>query len=298
MILSATALAAILSLPSLQFAFQADPAVINQRAEVLQEEPRAETDAEAPAEDPIVTPSQPEPVEQIEALESEDIEEIVPAIEPVDEAPEVSGDGNAEITAETLTNPAPAPATDPTVVTGNARTALLADVSQALSAVTTAKGRFSQIAPDGSESAGDFYLRRPGRVRFEYDAPVPILIVADGATVAVEDTDLETQDRVPLGTTPLGLILDDNLDYERDAEILNVRKANGFIAVAMQDRSGETEGTLELILSADPVELQAWQATDAAGGITTVRLADVETGIRISPRLFRIEELDEDEGRD
>ncbi|MEL7453030.1 MAG: outer-membrane lipoprotein carrier protein LolA, partial [Pseudomonadota bacterium] len=89
----------------------------------------------------------------------------------------------------------PEPYVDPSVVTGDARDEIVSAAAAALSAVETAEGRFVQVAPDFSITEGQFYLRRPGRVRFEYDAPVPILVVADGATVAIEDKDLETQDR-------------------------------------------------------------------------------------------------------
>ena len=65
------------------------------------------------------------------------------------------------------------------------------------------------------------------------DDPNPLLIVADGATVAIEDSDLETQDRVPLVSTPLALLLDDDLDFETEANVLDVRKANGVIGLTM-----------------------------------------------------------------
>ncbi|MEM7005529.1 MAG: outer-membrane lipoprotein carrier protein LolA [Pseudomonadota bacterium] len=289
MFFSLPAVGAILSLISFPTALQTGTALDEQRAEVIQEDPRAEAS-------PVIEGANDSsseiavPVGELDAVIIEDIEAVgAPVEQSVDVLPEP--EPQIEAAVEDV-------APSPMFVTGDAQVSLLSDISDALSGVETAQGKFVQIAPDGFESTGDFYLRRPGRVRFEYDAPVPLLIVADGATVAVEDKDLETQDRVPLRSTPLGLLLDDDLDFESDADILSVRHANGYVAVALRDKSGETDGTLEIVLTDGAYDLVAWTTTDAAGGLTAVQLNDVETGIRISPRLFRIEEIDEDQGRD
>ncbi|MEO0982298.1 MAG: outer membrane lipoprotein carrier protein LolA [Pseudomonadota bacterium] len=191
-----------------------------------------------------------------------------------------------------------APAADETLVpAGEERDAIVAAAAEALSAVGTAKGRFIQIAPDFSMTEGDFALRRPGRVRFDYDEPAPLLIVADGATVAIEDRDLETLDRVPLGATPLDIILDDDLDFDSEAEVTEVRRANGFVAVTLRDLSEEADGLLTLVFEEESYDLVMWRTLDAAGGITSVELADVETNVRINPRLFRIEDPEDEDDR-
>ena len=183
-------------------------------------------------------------------------------------------------------------------ITGPEREALLNDIATALAAVKTAKGRFTQQDAAFNIVSGDFYLRRPGRVRFVYDAPSPLLIVSDGTSVAIEDKDLETQDRLPLRATPLGLILDDEIDFEEQVNILGVRKTENVVGVLMEDKSGETEGSLLLVLDVANYGLLEWQAIDPEGGVTSVQLAGVETGISLNPRLFRIEELDEEDERD
>lgn len=211
-------------------------------------------------------------------------------ITPTD--PDIQPDIRVQLPAEVVA--------DPTIVSPTERRAILKAASEAMSSVVTAKGRFTQIAPDFSLTTGDFALRRPGRVRFAYDAPVPILIVADGTTVAIEDSELETVDRVPLSSTPLKLVLDDNIDFETEAEITNVQRANGVIAISMRDRSGETDGILTLILDARSYDLLSWRAIDEAGGITTVSLEDIEKNTRLSARLFRLddpEDRDEDDRR-
>ena len=186
----------------------------------------------------------------------------------------------------------------PIDMTGPEQDVLLGEIAAALGSVKTAKGRFTQYDVNYNQTSGDFYLRRPGRVRFEYDAPSPLLIVADGATVAIEDKDLETQDRVPLRATPLALILDDEIDFTERVDVLAVRKSNGVIGVMVEDKTGETEGSLLLVVDATDYSLVEWQTIEPDGRGTSVQLAGIETGISLNPRLFRIEELDAEDERD
>lgn len=183
-------------------------------------------------------------------------------------------------------------------IIGTERAALLQAASNALAKVRTAKGNFVQIAPDGSLSNGQFALSRPGRVRFEYDAPVPIKIVSDGVTVAIEDSELETTDRIPLAATPLGLVLDDKLDFDSEARVLDVRRTGETVEINLQDKTGEMDGTLSLILNAGNYDLIGWRTIDGAGGQTLVQLENVRTGMRLNGRNFRIVDLEDEEDDD
>lgn len=172
---------------------------------------------------------------------------------------------------------------------------ILRSAADGLAAVETAKGRFNQISNDGSVTSGEFALRRPGKMRFDYDEPTPIRIVADGTTVAIEDTALETIDRVPIAATPLGMILSKKLDFEKRANVLSVTQDTGRINIALEDKSGEHEGQIVLMMDASDYELLGWWTMDQAGGVTEVLLNDVETGVRLDPKLFRIEDPEDDE---
>jgi len=177
-------------------------------------------------------------------------------------------------------------------LSGTERAALLKEASQALATVKTARGRFEQYSPDGSFSTGQFAMQRPGKVRFDYDDPVPLLMVSDGTTVALQDSDLETTDRVPLKSTPLSLLLSDRLDFESQANVIDVRRANGRTNITVQDKSGDMEGTLTLVLASADNSLVGWRTTDANGGNTSVTLTNVETGARLNPRLFILRDFD------
>ena len=181
-------------------------------------------------------------------------------------------------------------------VSATERRAILKAAGDSLAAAKTARGRFVQLAPNGSVTEGDFALQRPGRMRFDYDDPTPILIVANGTTVAMEDSDLETVDRVPLSSTPLGLVLDDELDFETEARVTDVQKTASEIAITMEDRRGEAEGVLTLYFDPASYQLTSWRTLDANQQVTRVVLDDIETNVRLSPRLFRLDDpADEEE---
>jgi outer membrane lipoprotein-sorting protein len=191
--------------------------------------------------------------------------------------------------------PAPgvsAPANTAVPMTAAERSKLLRDASRALAAVKTARGKFEQYSPDGSFSTGQFALSRPGKVRFDYDDPVPLVLVSDGTTVALQDSELETTDRVPLASTPLSLLLSDNLDFEKEAEVIDVRRTGERTNITVRDKTGETEGILTLVLAGAANSLEGWRTVDANGASTSVMLKDVETGARLNPRLFRLPDFD------
>lgn len=168
--------------------------------------------------------------------------------------------------------------------------AALAGINAAINAITTMRARFEQIAPDGSASAGLVSMSRPGRLRFEYDDPSPILMVADGTTIAVEDRALETVDRVPLSSTPLWWLLKRDVDLGNDAEIIAMQREYGFVYLTLRDSSGEMEGQIVFAFTESDYELRGWYVTDAFSQVTRVSLVDVERGMRLSPRLFEIPE--------
>lgn len=172
--------------------------------------------------------------------------------------------------------------------------AALAGVNDWLNGVETYRARFTQIAPDFSSSAGILSIRRPGRLRFEYDAPSPLLVVADGTTVAIEDSDLETVDRVPLRSTPLWWLLKPDVDLAADANVTDVWQEDGYIYVAMQDRNEEMDGTALFAFNPETYALEEWFVTDSLGYTTRVTLSDVETGVRLNPRLFVLDEPEDD----
>lgn len=170
------------------------------------------------------------------------------------------------------------------------REAALAGINAALNSIDTLRSRFIQIAPDGSSAEGVFALSRPGRLRLDYDEPNPLRIIADGTTVAVEDRALETVDRIPLRSTPLWWLLKPEIDIAEDASIVSLEREFGFLYLTLRDRSDEMEGEIMFVFSEADHALREWFVTDALGEITRVSLTDVQSGVRLNPRIFTIPE--------
>jgi outer membrane lipoprotein-sorting protein len=174
-----------------------------------------------------------------------------------------------------------------TQLTGAERAQALAAASAALNLIQSVQGRFAQVAPDGSRSQGDLYLQRPGKMRFQYDAPSPLTIVSDGATVSVEDRSVRDVSRVPLRSTPLYYVLKRDVNLERDARITRVTKSGDQLLVTARDRTGEAEGEITLEFAGPGYKLKQWTITDGQRQTTRITLSDVRAAARLDPRLFR-----------
>ena len=165
-----------------------------------------------------------------------------------------------------------------------------ARVSSYLSSLQTLVGNFVQVGPDGSKTKGDFYIQKPGKVRFEYEAPSPIAIIADGASLAVRDRKLATQDIYPLSQTPLRFLLSDRIDLLKDTNVVNVTADDVFISVTIEEKQALI-GTsrLMLMIGAKDGQLKQWTVTDPQGYDTTVAVYNLDTSKKVDPSLFKID---------
>jgi outer membrane lipoprotein-sorting protein len=174
------------------------------------------------------------------------------------------------------------------------RTTIVTEAGKALGAVKTAQGRFTQTDSYGGESAGAFYINRPGKVRFDYTSPEPMHIVSDGVSVSIEEPKRDAYDAVPLASTPLNLFLRGNVDLQRDGSIVNVSSANGSHFVTLEDKTGEAEGSMVLEFRASDFELLGWTSIDGTGAETRVRLADTKKNVSLKPSLFVVKDPADD----
>jgi outer membrane lipoprotein-sorting protein len=165
-----------------------------------------------------------------------------------------------------------------------------ARVSSYLSSLQTLVGNFVQVGPDGSKTKGDFYIQKPGKVRFEYDDPSPIAIIADGSSLAVRDRKLATQDIYPLSQTPLRFLLSDRIDLLKDTNVVNVTADDVFISVTIEEKQALI-GTsrLMLMVGAKDGQLKQWTVTDPQGYDTTVAVYNLDSSRKVDPGLFKID---------
>ena len=165
-----------------------------------------------------------------------------------------------------------------------------ARISNYLSSLQTLVGNFVQVGPDGTKTRGDFYIQKPGKVRFEYDPPTPIDVIADGSSLVVRDRNLATQDIYPLSQTPLRYLLSDRIDLMKDTNVVNVTSDDLFITVTIEERQALI-GTsrLMLMMGAKDGQLKQWTVTDPQGYDTTVAVSNLDTSKRPDPGMFRID---------
>jgi outer membrane lipoprotein-sorting protein len=165
-----------------------------------------------------------------------------------------------------------------------------AKVSSYLSSLNTLVGNFVQVGPDGTKTKGDFYIQKPGKVRFEYDPPNPIDIIADGSSLVVRDRKLATQDIYPLSQTPLRFLLSDRIDLMKDTNVVSVTADDLFISVTIEEKQALI-GTsrLMLMLGAKDGQLKQWTVTDPQGYDTTVAVYNLDTSKKVDPGMFKID---------
>jgi outer membrane lipoprotein-sorting protein len=155
-----------------------------------------------------------------------------------------------------------------------------------LDGLRTLKARFLQVAPSGAISQGTVWLDRPGRMRFEYDPPSPLLLVAGHGLVVFHDSQLDQTSNIPVGRTPLGILLADRVQLGGDVTVTGMQRMPGQIQVSMVRAASPGEGTLTLIFSDNPLVLRQWTVVDAQRQETRVTLFNVELGGKFDQKLF------------
>jgi outer membrane lipoprotein-sorting protein len=167
--------------------------------------------------------------------------------------------------------------------------ALVERVNASLSSVQSMVGDFAQVAPDGARTSGKFYLQKPGRLRFEYNPPSPVELIADGQSMVVRDRKLATQDLYPLSQTPLRFLLADRIDLLKDTDLVGVYSDNMFVTMVIEQRQ-IIGGTYRLMLmfSTKDLELKQWTVTDPQGYDTTVAVFNLDKRAKPDPDMFKI----------
>jgi outer membrane lipoprotein-sorting protein len=175
------------------------------------------------------------------------------------------------------------------VSNGDTQRALVDRVSAYLSNIQTLVGDFVQIGPDGNRTEGQFYIQKPGKVRFAYNPPSPIDVIADGQSVVVRNRVLATQDPYPLSQTPLRFLLSNHLDLSKDTNLVSVSSDDSLVTIVIEERQ-LLIGThrLKLMFGAKDFQLRQWTVTDPQGFDTTVSVYNLDTSKKLDPNMFNI----------
>jgi outer membrane lipoprotein-sorting protein len=171
--------------------------------------------------------------------------------------------------------------------------AALSQVTAHLQAVDTMTANFSQTDRRGQVLNGTLTLKRPGRLRFQYQQGVPMLIVADGKRLSVVDYETKRVDSYPIGNSPLGILTSANPDLGRIAKI--VRNDAQTLFVEARDPKKPQFGTITLGFAKTAgapagLLLQGWTVIDAQNNRTTVRLSNQRFNVAVADSAFRYDD--------
>lgn len=208
-------------------------------------------------------------------------------------APEAPADGNAAPAGEGSGWNAEVATAGGAIVLNDAQTELVKKVNGYFNSLNDLKGAFVQTTADNKRMRGKFMVKRPGRFRFDYARPSRQIIISDGQYLAIQDLDLNNEDRVSLDQTPFRLLLRKDVDLIRDGKITDLQESEDLIVLGLRDKSPDAPGKIKLFLSTKPeLELKEWVTTDAQGLDTRIELSELDKAETLDTKLFKIEAVD------
>ena len=176
----------------------------------------------------------------------------------------------------------------PTPLIGAEQVEAVERINAYFNGITNLQGRFEQIDPNNKRTTGRFYVQRPGRIRFDYAPPSALRIVADGHSLAIEDSDLKTVEKYPINSTPFRLLLTESVNLGQDARIIGVERQEDELAISLEDRDGNAAGRIKLSFdTTDGLGLKEWMITDAQGLSTRVIVNNVVSGRKVAIDFFK-----------
>ena len=161
-------------------------------------------------------------------------------------------------------------------------------IADHFSSVRTMTGEFVQFGPRGEQTGGKFYIERPGKIRFNYEAPSGYQVISDGRSVVIDNKKLNTMDLYPLSKTPLKLLLNERIDLSGN-KVRSVKEEDDLVTIQLADKSLFGNSTITMMFDPKSYELRQWTIRDAQGKDTTVMIFNVQQGVRLSGDLFEID---------
>lgn len=171
-------------------------------------------------------------------------------------------------------------------------------VNSYLNNIEHMEGDFIQVNPDSSISEGRFYIRRPGKFRFDYTKPESLLVVSDGVWLGIIDREIETLDRYPIRYSPHYVLFKNNVSLLEDARVLGIEFYDKFLVLSIEGLTDEEIGEITLHFhvrdnineSYTNLELYEWYIVDAQGFETNVKLSNVLHGVVAENTYFVVKE--------
>ena len=167
--------------------------------------------------------------------------------------------------------------------------AAAAEVERYINSLRTLKARFVQSNPNGSIAQGTLYVRRPGRMRFEYDAPSQLKVVADGSQVTMWDPATKDFGQWPIGWTAASFLVKEQLSLTGDLQVEKSERQDGMLQLTLIQPRKPQEGKVIVRLSENPMVLRGWTIIDPRGNHVNMSLQDVQSGAQLADALFKVD---------
>lgn len=164
-------------------------------------------------------------------------------------------------------------------------------VAAYLDGIRTMTATFRQVANNGAVSTGQLWISRPGRMRFEYNPPDAIILLADARSVYYWDKQLNQISKYDLRQTPAWFFLRDPISFDSDVTVTQFQHAGDVLRVTVIETARPDAGSLTLVFTENPLSLRQWIVVDQEGKTTTVSLSDLRFGMALDPRLFQYQYL-------
>ncbi len=164
-----------------------------------------------------------------------------------------------------------------------------ADISRVenyLNRIRSILAKFVQVAPSGRLAEGLFAMQRPGRLRFEYAPPTPILVIGDGRDLVFYDSRLDQVSRIAISMTPLKVLLAETINFQGRVGVDRVERTPGVLRLVVLDRKRPKDGAVTLVFSESPLLLRQWLVTDRKGLVTSIYLSEMQFNPELDPELF------------
>ncbi len=167
----------------------------------------------------------------------------------------------------------------------------LQKVNAYIRAVTSMTADFAQTDKNGQVVTGKITLKQPGKIRFQYQKGIPLLIVGDGKALTMIDYEVRQVQRWPIGSSPLGALLDPNKDLSKFGKVIQTGDPT-VLSVEARDPKRPEFGTITMVFKRKPaspagLELYGWVALDSQNNRTTIRLTNHRYGVPIADSAFR-----------
>lgn len=162
----------------------------------------------------------------------------------------------------------------------------VAQAEQYLQAMKQAKAQFQLIAPDQTMRTGTFYLKRPGRLRFEYDQEPKDLIVADGTLLHYYDGGTHQVQSAPIQSTLANFFLRSDMKFTKDLNVSGVEEDTEYVHISLVQKKDPESGNITLSFSKAPFEFKGWRVAEYNGNITRVRLRNIQVNPQLPAALF------------